>query len=71
MPAHAMDPREKLELREELAKKLGETAAEMDQLLGEVPSDAKPALQRIADSARDGQKQLLTVLVNLQGMPKE
>jgi hypothetical protein len=68
LPVHAMPPEEEQKLRQELAAKLGETAAEVDKLLGEVPPEAKPALQRIADSARDGQKQLQRV--HLQGEPK-
>lgn len=41
-----------------LSRQLGETAAETDQLLGSVPPESKPALQKIADTARDGQKKI-------------
>jgi hypothetical protein len=41
-----------------LTRQLGETAAETDKLLGSVPPEAKPALQKIADAARDGQKKI-------------
>ena len=58
MPIHAMDLTERQTQFKALADKLGETAAETDKLLGAVPPDAKPALQKIADSARDGQKKL-------------
>ena len=53
-----------------LSRQLGETADETDKLLGAVPPEAKPALQKIADSARDGQKKLL-VTRELSGKEKD
>jgi hypothetical protein len=50
------DEKQKQELCSSLAKKLGDMAAEADRLAGEVPPEAKPALQKIASSAREGQK---------------
>jgi hypothetical protein len=41
-----------------LTKQLGDTAAETDTLLASVPPDAKPALQKIVETARDGQKKV-------------
>jgi hypothetical protein len=40
-----------------LAAKLAETATQAEKLT-EVPPDAKPALQKIVNSARDGEKNL-------------
>lgn len=59
MPIHAMTQTERQAEFKALADRLGETASETDKMLGEVPPEAKPALQKIADSARDGQKKLL------------
>lgn len=56
MPEHAMTLTEKQEVYASLAKKLGDMAADADRLSAEVPPEAKPALQKIAASARDGQK---------------
>jgi len=41
-----------------LARKMGATADEMRKAAGEVPPNAKPVLERIADTAQDGQKAL-------------
>jgi hypothetical protein len=41
-----------------LAKQLNDTAAETDRLLGSVPPESKPALQKIVDTARHGQKKI-------------
>lgn len=41
-----------------LTKQLGDAANETDKLLGSVPPEAKPALQKIVNAARDGQKTL-------------
>ena len=46
---------------ETLAGRLNEVAKQLETLKGEVPPDAKPALQKIADSARDGEKELRTL----------
>jgi len=51
-----------------LTKQLGDTAAETDKLLGSVPPEAKPALQKIVDAARDGQKTIEQV--ELRGKDK-
>jgi hypothetical protein len=48
-----------------LTKQLGDTAEETDKLLGSVPPDAKPALQKIAEAARTGQRTI--ELVELRG----
>lgn len=61
VPALAMVPAERAArdaLLKSLVDKLNENAAEMDKLLGEVPPEAKPALQRMTESAREGQKKL-------------
>jgi hypothetical protein len=52
------DARARGEVLNALTKQLGDTAAETDKLLGTVPPEAKPALQKIADAARDGQKKI-------------
>jgi hypothetical protein len=41
-----------------LASHLNDTAAETDKLLGSVPPESKPALQKIVDTARHGQKKI-------------
>ena len=41
-----------------LTSQLGKTAAETHKLLGSVPPDAKPALQKIVETAREGQKKI-------------
>ena len=41
-----------------LTSQLGKTAAETDKLLSSVPPDAKPALQKIVETAREGQKKI-------------
>src|SRR5262245_16232197 len=56
MPPAALTLKEKQELYSSLGKKLGDVAAEIDKMSGEVPPEAKPALQKIASSAREGQK---------------
>lgn len=48
--------KQKQELCSALARQLGDMAAEAEKMTGEVPPEAKPALQKIADSAREGQK---------------
>lgn len=60
MPVHALPPAERQAEFQALADRLGETAAETDRMLGSVPPESKPALQKIADTARAGQKSLLT-----------
>jgi hypothetical protein len=55
IPLHAMVPAEKEKEFQQLAKKLGETAAEVERVAAEVSPDAKPALQRIINTARDGE----------------
>ena len=62
LPIHAIDQTERQKEFKALADRLGETAAETDKLLGAVPPDAKPALQKIADAARDGQKKLKSTI---------
>ena len=41
-----------------LTQQLNDTAAETDKLLGSVPPESKPALQKIVETARDGQKKI-------------
>ena len=41
-----------------LARQLNDTAAETDKLLGSVPPESKPALQKIVETARHGQKKI-------------
>jgi hypothetical protein len=54
----AMTPKELKDEFGALAAKLGTTATETEKMLNEVSPEAKPALQRIVDTARDGQKKL-------------
>jgi hypothetical protein len=56
MPDHALTLTEKQELYSSLAQKLGTLATDAETLAHEVPPEAKPALQKIAVSAREGQK---------------
>jgi hypothetical protein len=58
VPEHAMTPDEKRKLLGGLAARLGDTAAEAEKLIGEVPPEAQPHLRRIAETAREGQKKL-------------
>ncbi|MCE9567733.1 MAG: hypothetical protein K8U57_37510 [Planctomycetes bacterium] len=58
MPDSAMSPAEKKTQLTDLARKLGQTADEMKKATGEVSPEAKPILERIADTARFGQKKL-------------
>jgi hypothetical protein len=50
---------ERSKVLEALAAKLKTDAAEVEKLSQEVPPDAQPALRRIADAAREGEKSLL------------
>jgi hypothetical protein len=43
---------------EALAAKLSATAAETEKIAAEVPQAAKPTLERIVSTAREGEKQL-------------
>jgi hypothetical protein len=56
IPPLGMDPVEKKGEFEALAKKMGQTAAEVEKVAAEVSPDAKPALDRIVGMARDGEK---------------
>lgn len=58
LPVHALTPTEKRKLMDGLAAKLDADAAEADRLSREVPQDAQPTLKRIADTARDGAREL-------------
>jgi hypothetical protein len=58
LPPLALMPAERRKEFESLAGKLGETATEAEKLIGEVPPEAKPAIQKIVDSARAGEKKL-------------
>ncbi len=58
LPAHAMLPAERVSEFDALASQLATAADEVDRLSVEVPAESKPALQRIADTARDGQRKL-------------
>jgi hypothetical protein len=57
-PPNAMTPAERKEEFTALARKLGTVADEVKKASAEVPPDAKPILERIGDSARNGQKKL-------------
>jgi hypothetical protein len=61
LPPLAMPEAERQAQFKALADKLGDTAADADKMMGDVPPDAKPALQKIADSAREGQKKLMAL----------
>jgi hypothetical protein len=56
LPEQSLTLTEKQELFGRLARKLGDLATEADTLAREVPPEAKPAVQKIAASAREGQK---------------
>ncbi len=58
MPLHAMPQPEKRKLLDGLAAKLEADATEADKLSREAPQDAQPTLKRIADTARDGAREL-------------
>lgn len=58
IPPQAMTPTELKAQFTDLANKLNATANEVERAMGEVPPESKPALQRIVDVARDGQKKL-------------
>jgi hypothetical protein len=53
-----MTPDQRKTLFDKLAAKLADTAAEADKAAAEAPPESKPALKRIADTARDGQRKL-------------
>jgi hypothetical protein len=57
----AMSPAELKAEFGRLTNKLGTAATEAEKVLGEVPPESKPALQRIVDTARDGQKNLAKI----------
>jgi hypothetical protein len=54
----ALTPKELKDEFGALATKLAGVATETEKMLNEVSPEAKPALQRIVDRARDGQKKL-------------
>jgi hypothetical protein len=54
----AMPAAEKVKLFESLAAKLNADAVEAEKLAGEAPQDAQPALKRMAEVAREGEKSL-------------
>jgi hypothetical protein len=54
-----------------LTSQLGITAAETDKLLGSVPPESKPALQKIADTAREGQKRIEIARIDTEMRGKE
>jgi len=57
LPLH-MSAAEKARLLDALAAKLDADAAEADKVARESPPDAQPALKRMADTAREGEKSL-------------
>ncbi len=57
LPIH-MTAAEKAKLLEPLASKLEADATAAEKLAGEAPPDAQPALKRMADTAREGEKSL-------------
>jgi hypothetical protein len=61
LPARTRTPAEeqaRLKALGALNRQLGDTAVETDKLLASVPPEAKPALQKIVESAREGQKKI-------------
>jgi hypothetical protein len=58
MPEHALTRTEREALLSGLANKLAEAGQEVERVAREAPPQSQPALKRIADSARDGQKKL-------------
>jgi hypothetical protein len=58
MAPHAMTAAEKAALFDQLAGKLFEAGAEAEKVSREAPPASQPALKKIADTARDGQKKL-------------
>jgi hypothetical protein len=64
------DAAERTKSLEALNTQLGATATEADRLLAEVPPESKPALQTIADSARDGQKTIELIESEMRGKDK-
>jgi HAMP domain-containing protein len=58
LPPHAMPPAERKAELEALAGRLGAAADEAGRAAGESPPDAKRILNRIAETARDGEKEL-------------
>lgn len=56
-----LSPDQKKALFTRHATKLAETGAEAEKMMNEVPPESKPALKRIADTARDGQHKLDTL----------
>jgi hypothetical protein len=58
LPPAALPAAEKQKLFKDLAARLEADAAETDKLAREAPQDAQPTLKRIADTARDGARQL-------------
>lgn len=58
LPIHALNPAEKATLFDSLAGKLGAAGQEAEALAREAPSESQPALRKVAETARDGQKAL-------------
>ncbi len=58
LPPNSLTPDQKKALLNSLSRKLADTQMEVEKLSQEVPPASKPALQKIADSARDGQQKL-------------
>lgn len=58
LPPNHLTPDQRKALLNGLAARLAETGAEADKAANEVPPESKPALKRIADTARDGQRRL-------------
>jgi hypothetical protein len=58
IPATSMTPDQRKALFDRLAGKLAETGAEAEKAANEVPPESKPALKKIAETARDGQQRL-------------
>ena len=64
IPQNSMTPDQKKALLTQMSRKLADTQAEVEKLSNEVPPESKPALKKIADSARDGQKKLAEQLAS-------
>ncbi|MBY0514118.1 MAG: hypothetical protein K2P78_09435 [Gemmataceae bacterium] len=55
---NALTPDQRKALFDRHAARLADTGAEADRAAAEAPPESKPALKRIADAARDGQRKL-------------
>jgi len=64
IPPNSMTLDQKKKLFNQVSKKLADTQAEVEKLSNDVPPESKPALKKIADAARDGQRELAAKLAS-------